>query len=176
MPQPVRTHLANANPQTAKNIETILKLEKEDERQLSPFHRLSHTVGGFVGTVSFVAVQCIAVAVWVGLNLRFFHHPPFDPFPFPLLSIVLALEAVLLTSFVLVRQNTMDRQSERRNHLDLQINLLAEKEATTILNLLREIADHLDLESTRDTEQEELAKETTVENIAEDRRSKEAKS
>jgi uncharacterized membrane protein len=77
----VRTHLANANPQTSKNIETILKFEKENEGQLSPFHRLSHTVGRFVGTVYFVAVQCVAVAVWVGLNLRFFHHPLFDPFP-----------------------------------------------------------------------------------------------
>jgi uncharacterized membrane protein len=89
---------------------------------------------------------------------------------------VLALEAVLLTSFVLIRQNSMDLRSERRNHLDLQINLLAEKEATSILNILREIADHLDIDVSADAEREELAKDTAVESIARDLRSKEKKS
>ena len=90
-----------------------------------------------------------------------------------LLSTLLALEAVLLTSFVLIRQNTMDRRSERRNHLDLQINLLAEKEATSILNVVREIAEHLKVDVAPDPEREELAKDTPVEDIARDLRSKE---
>jgi hypothetical protein len=112
--------------------------------------------------------------------------PPFDHvlggarlrdfYPFPLLSTVLALEAALLTSFVLIRQNSMDLRSERRNHLDLQINLLAEKEATSILNILREIADHLDIDVSADAEREGLAKDTAVESIARDLRSKEEKS
>ena len=75
---------------------------------------------------------------------------------------MLALEAVLLTSFVLIRQNTMDRRSERRNHLDLQINLLAEKEATSILNVVREIAEHLKVDVAPDPEREELAKDTLL--------------
>jgi uncharacterized membrane protein len=58
------------------------------------------------------------------MNLQIVSIPPFDPFPFPLLAVFPALEAVLLTSFVLIRQNTMDLRSERRNHLDLQINML----------------------------------------------------
>jgi Predicted membrane protein len=89
---------------------------------------------------------------------------------------VLALEAVLLTSFVLIRQNAMDLRSERRNHLDLQINLLAEKEATSILNALREIADHLGVDVSNDAEREELAKDTPVEDIARDLRANEKKS
>jgi uncharacterized membrane protein len=80
---------------------------------------------------------------------------------------------VLLTSFVLIRQNTMDRRSERRNHLDLQINLLAEKEATSILNAVREIAEHLKVDVAPDPEREELAKDTPVESIARHLRSKE---
>jgi uncharacterized membrane protein len=83
---------------------------------------------------------------------------------------------VLLTSFVLIRQNTMDLRSERRNHLDLQINLLAEKEATSILTLLREIADHLHVEVSKDVEREELTKKTPVESLARDLRSKEVNS
>lgn len=162
---------------TEKNIKSILKLEEKDEQELSAFHRFSHMVGGFVGTIYFILVQCVFVLLWIGLNM----HPSakahaFDPYPFPLLSIVLALEAVLLTSFVLIRQNAIDLRSERRNHLDLQINLLAEKEATSILKILREIADHLDLEVSSEAEHEELAADTAVENIARDLRSKEKKS
>jgi uncharacterized membrane protein len=67
----------------------------------------------------------------------------------------------------------MDRQSERRNHLDLQINLLAEKEATSILRALGEIAEHLKIDLSTDAETEELAEDIAVESIARDLRSKE---
>jgi uncharacterized membrane protein len=162
-----------ANRQAAENIESILKLEKEDERELSAFHRLSHTMGGFVGTIYFVVLQCVAVLGWIGANLRILGNAPFDPYPFAFLATLLALEAVLLTSFVLIRQNTMDKRSERRNHLDLQINLLAEKEATSILNAVREIAEHLKVNVAPDPEREELSKDTPVEDIARHLRSKE---
>lgn len=162
--------------QAAENIEAILKLEKEDERELSSFHRLSHGVGGFVGTIYFVVLQCFAVVAWIGANIHIFGNAPFDPYPFPLLATLLALEAVFLTSFVLIRQNTMDRRSERRNHLDLQINLLAEKEATSILKVVREIAEHLKVDIAPDPEREELAKDTPVEAIARHLRSKEEQS
>ena len=75
-----------------------------------------------------------------------------------------------------IRQNAIDLRSERRNHLDLQINLLAEKEATSTLKILREIAEHLDIDVSADAEHEELAKDTAVESIARDLRSKENKS
>ncbi|HEV7881840.1 DUF1003 domain-containing protein [Bradyrhizobium sp.] len=162
-----------ANHQAAENIEAILKLEKEAEQELSAFHRLSHAFGGFVGTIYFAVLQCVAVLAWIGANTGFFGNAPFDPYPFPLLATLLALEAVLLTSFVLIRQNTMDRRSERRNHLDLQINLLAEKEATSILNVVREIAEHLKVDVAPDPEREALSKDTPVEDIARDLRAKE---
>jgi uncharacterized membrane protein len=158
---------------TAKNIESILKLEKEDERELTAFHRVSHAVGWFVGTIYFVLFQCIFVLLWIALNTHLLGNGhPFDPHPFPLLSTVLALEAVLLTSFVLIRQNAIDLRSERRNHLDLQINLLAEKEATSILKILHEIADHLEIDVSADAE---LAEDTAIESIARDLRSREKK-
>jgi uncharacterized membrane protein len=155
----------------SKNIEAILKLEEDDERKLSSLHRVSHKVGWFVGTVYFVIIQAVFVLLWLFWNA--FTVRSFDPYPFPLLSAVLALEAVLLTSFVLIRQNAMDRQSERRNHLDLQINLLAEKEATSILRALGEIAEHLKIDLSTDAETEELAEDIAVESIARDLRSKE---
>jgi len=135
------THLEHGT--VAKNIEAILKLEEDDERRLPHLHRVSHKVGWFVGTTNFVIIQTAFVVLLVLWNAS--ASQPFDPYPFPLLSAVLAFEAVFLTSFVLIRQNTMDRQSERRNHLDLQINLLAEKEATRTLKALHEIAAHFEI-------------------------------
>jgi uncharacterized membrane protein len=155
----------------AKNIEAILRLEEDDERRLPRLHRISHSVGAFVGTTYFVIGQAFCVVLWLLWNVA--ASPSFDPYPFPLLSAVLALEAVFLTSFVLIRQNSTDRQSERRNHLDLQINLLAEKEATSILKALHEMAAHFDIRLTTRAENLELSQDTPVESIARNLRSKE---
>jgi uncharacterized membrane protein len=62
---------------------------------------------------------------------------PFDPFPFSFLTLVVSLEAIFLSVFVLMSQNRMTRQADKRAHLDLQIYLLAEQELTTILHMLR---------------------------------------
>jgi uncharacterized membrane protein len=157
----------------SKNIESIVKLEKEDERQLSKLHRASHRIGWFVGTVHFVILQAALVVLWIGWNA--YGPTRFDPYPFNLLSAFLALEAVLLTSFVLIRQNAMDERSEQRDHLDLQINLLAEKEATSILKKLDAIAERFDIDFPQDTATTELAKDTAVESIARDLKSKKDK-
>jgi uncharacterized membrane protein len=165
---------AKIGGKTAKNIESILNLEQEDREELSPLHRISHGVGWFVGTVYFVVLQCVGILVWVLLNVGPFHLVrPFDPYPFSFLSVVLSTEAVLLTSFVLIRQSAIDLQSERRNHLDLQINLLAEDKVTTALNLLRGVAEKLDVNLREHRRSEEQAKETPVESIAKDLRSRE---
>jgi uncharacterized membrane protein len=165
------------NREAAKNIESILRLEKEEEGKLSSFHRFSHAIGEFVGTIQFVTLQCLFVLIWVAGNGRILaSFTPIDPYPYPLLGGALALESVLLTSFVLIRQNVMDRRSERRNHLDLQINMLAEKEATSILRILRDIAEHLDVDVKHDPARDELAEDTAVEGIARDLRSKENRS
>jgi len=154
----------------SKEIESILELEKEDARRLSRFHKVSHAVGWFVGTIYFVLSQVVLVLLWVSWNA--WSPLRFDPYPFPLLSAVLALEAVLLTSFVLIRQNAMDLQSERRNHLELQINLLAEKEATSILRALGEIARKFEIDLSQDADNSELTQDTPVERIARDLRSR----
>jgi uncharacterized membrane protein len=153
----------------SRNIESIVNLEKEDERRLSSLHKGSHKIGWFVGTIHFVILQILLVALWVFWNA--YGAGRFDPYPFNLLSAVLALEAVLLTSFVLIRQNAIDERSERRNHLDLQINLLAEKEATSILNKLDAIAEKFDIDIFPDVETDDLATDTPVESIAHDLRS-----
>jgi uncharacterized membrane protein len=161
-----RSSRTTAPSQARNNIEAILRLEKEDEQELALHHRFFHAVGWFFGTTYFVSAQCVAAGLWVALNSA--SHEAIDPYPFPLLSTFLSLEAVLLTSCVLIRQNSIYRTSERRDHLELQINLLAEQEATRSLDMLQRIADHLNVPNTRDLQGDELAEDTAVDAIARD--------
>jgi uncharacterized membrane protein len=89
---------------------------------------------------------------------------PIDPFPFSFLTLVVSLEAIFLTLFVLISQNNLTRQSERRAHLDLQINLLAEQESTKTVELLERIARQLHLPVPADCESE-LAAPTDIREV-----------
>src|SRR6185369_8686847 len=64
-----------------------------------------------------------------------------DPFPFTFLTLVVSLEAIFLSTFILISQNHDAKISERRNNLDLQINLLSEQENTQMLRILRAVAE-----------------------------------
>jgi uncharacterized membrane protein len=160
---------ANTNTAAAENIDAILRLEQQEKRELALHHRVFHTIGGFVGTVQFIFLQCFAVSLWIAFN-SYFPMQAVDEHPFPLLATILALEAVLLTSCVLIRQNLIDQTLERRDHLELQINLLAEREATRSLRILRKIAEHLKIGEIEDCQEDNLAEETSVNEIANDLR------
>ena len=103
-------------------------------------------------------------ASWIAINLGWIPGvTPFDRFPFPFLTLTVSLEAIFLALFVLASQNRLTRQADRRSHLDLQIDLLAEREMTAVLRLLRDIATHLDVETTVTAEQlRDLAKKTDI--------------
>jgi uncharacterized membrane protein len=91
---------------------------------------------------------------------------PFDPFPFPFLTIIVSLEAIFLALFVLASQNRLTRQADKRSHLDLQIDLLAEREMTAVLQLLQDIVRHLDVKTTVTPEQlRDLMKETDLRHL-----------
>ena len=165
---------AGGKPDTpaADYIDAILRVEKQDEEALAVHHRIFHWIGWFVGTIQFIVLQCAFVLCWVVFNLYFKHHA-LDVYPFPLLATILALEAVLLTSCVLIRQSVIDQTLERRDHLELQINLLAEREATQSLRILQRIAKRLEVDDSEDCTPDELARETSVDDIARDLRERE---
>ncbi len=148
-----------------ENIEAVIRLEEEEERRSTVLDRISHRVGSFVGTLSFVSVQLILVTAWVVAHQT--GVIAFDPFPYPLLSLVLCAEAVVLSSFVLIKQNRTELVANRRNHLGLQINLLAEKEVTKVLQLIHALNQHLDVPGHDLGKDIELVKETAVDDLAE---------
>ena len=88
-------------------------------------------------------------AAWMVVNARGVGPiRPFDPFPYPLLTMVVSLESIFLSLLVLASQNQLSRQADKRAHLDLQVDLLAEREMTTVLQLLQDIAVHLKVPET----------------------------
>jgi uncharacterized membrane protein len=103
-----------------------------------------------VATSGFVlALHLVWFAAWIAVNVGAVRGvAPFDPFPFPILTMTVSLEAIFLALFVLASQNRLSRQADKRGHLDLQIDLLAEREMTAVLRLLQDIAAHLKVPNT----------------------------
>jgi uncharacterized membrane protein len=112
--------------------------------------RLGDVITRLLGSTIFLIIHLVWFGLWVlaGWNLVP-GLPAFDPFPFAFLTLVVSLEAIFLSIFVLISQNHMSRMADRRAHLDLQVNMLAEQEITTILKLVREIRTHLGIASTQ---------------------------
>ncbi len=140
-----------ANP-TKLNIEAIAKLEHEALHRRTITERVSDAIVKFSGSIVFLLLQVLLVLTWSAINLKLFPGvKAFDPFPFGILALVISSESVLLTIFVLISQNRMTRQAERRSHLDLQVGMLAEQELTTMLQMQHKICQRLgiDVESAK---------------------------
>jgi uncharacterized membrane protein len=103
----------------------------------------------------FVYLHLFWIGGWVIYNLGWLGLKPFDPYPFGLLTMIGSLEAIFLSTFVLISQNRMAAAADKRAELDLQINLLAEHEVTQVLTLTDAIAQHLGVRRGNDPEVEE---------------------
>jgi uncharacterized membrane protein len=159
--------MESSNP-IREHIETILKHEQDFLVRRSRAERLGDSAASIVGRLSFVACQLLFVAAWILVNsTHIFSVPHFDPFPYPLMNSCLALEGILLASFILMRQARLGRRSNEREHLMLQILLLTEKEITAVIGINRHIALKLGLGEVGTSQDiEQLAKETSIDEVA----------
>jgi uncharacterized membrane protein len=148
----------------ADNIETIIDLERQAAREATLAERVGDGISAFVGSMTFVALQVAAMGAWIAWNVWAPVAQRFDRYPFGLLTFIVSLEGVLIATFVLMAQNRMSRQTEERAHLNLQVDLLTEQEMTLVLNLLRRIAERLELpaEDAERARTEKLAEQTNV--------------
>lgn len=153
----------------SENIDAIIDSEQTANRRRTRSEVISDFVGSAIGTLSFVAVQLAGTILWVMINTGLMVHVrPFDPFPFPILNQVIALEAVLMTAFVLMKQNRMSKLADRRAHLSLQINLLTERETTKIIGMLLEIGKRFGIQhKVLDEETSQLSRLLTIETLIE---------
>jgi uncharacterized membrane protein len=159
----------SAPASVAENAEKIIRLESDALRPRSRSEAITDSIGSFVGTISFVVLQVVAFGGWVIVNAGIVSQiPPFDPFPYPLLSSNTSLEAVLIAAFVLMKQNRMGIIADRRDHLDLQVNLLTERQATQIIQMLDRLSKHFGVEQHKDEKSRELGRHVAIEHLVEE--------
>ena len=149
-----------------KNIETILEMEKQNVQSRSVAEHIADKITTYAGSAPFIIIHIIWFGGWILVNSRLLGLPAFDPFPFSFLTLVVSLEAIFLTLLVLMSQNRMTKEADKRAHLDLQINMLDEQETTIILRMVQRITRHLGLEEEADEAVEELCQETDLNHVA----------
>jgi uncharacterized membrane protein len=158
------TDLQVPPPTAQENINTVVELEETALKERTLADKVSDAIANFVGSISFVLIHVVWFGAWVGLNAGLWR---FDPYPFSLLCMLVSLEGVLLSTFVLIKQNRMSQRADQRSHLDLQVNMLAEKEITKVLQLQRLICRKLEIpEADIDAEVVELSNVTAIDNLA----------
>ncbi len=148
-----------------QHVEMIAKHEQDFLDRRTRSERLGDLIAGAAGNLTFVGIHLVAFAAWIVINsLPRTRH--FDPAPYSLLGTVITLEAILLASFILMRQARISRRADEREHLMLQLMLLTEKEITAVLNLNRQIARQMGLDQAADRPLvEELSRHTSIEDV-----------
>jgi len=158
------THRARPPSPAEDNIRTIVELERKALATAHWSDRLSDAIGAFAGSLWFVLCHVFVFTGWATWNALAAPALRFDPYPYGLLTFIVSLEGVLIATFVLIKQNRMAAQSDQRDHLNLQVDLLAEQEMTVVLRLLRRISERLGVEMQDDDEArtQKLTEETNV--------------
>jgi uncharacterized membrane protein len=147
-----------------RNVHAIVELEKKTLEDRKNFSRLSEVVSNLAASPAFIAGHCVVFAGWIILNTT---HFAFDRHPFDLLNLILAFEAILLTSIVLIAQRDLKRVTDLRGHLDLQVNILAEQELTAILALLNKICRRIGIDPKKaEPDVEQFSGDTDLRTIA----------
>ena len=148
-----------------EQIELIARHEQEFLERRTQAERVIDGIAGFVGSLPFVAVHLCVFALWIVVN-SLPHTRHFDSKPFGLLQTVVAMEAILVSSFILMRQARLGRRSDERDHMMLQILLLTEKELTALLGMDRQIASEMGLnKAANNPEVRDLSQETSIDDL-----------
>jgi uncharacterized membrane protein len=153
-----------------EHIGTIAKHEEEFRARRSPAERLGDWSAAVVGNLGFVAAHLVLFAAWIVVNTVHVREiRQFDPAPFPLLSTLVAMEAILLASLILMRQARLARRADEREHLMLQILLLTEKEVTAVISMNQQIAAKVGLSDIQNSKEiEQLGRKTSIDAVAQD--------
>jgi uncharacterized membrane protein len=142
---------------SASNVAAIAAMERDATKGRSVGERMGDTIARHAGRLWFISAHAIWFGGWILLNTGLVPGiRAFDPYPYQFLTLVVSLEAIFLSLFILMSQNRGNKQADSRSHLDLQINLLAEQESTKMLQMLQKLCEHHKLSIARDPDIELL--------------------
>jgi len=128
-----------------RNIDTVAEIENAAHDSRTRSDHIADAISAFCGSMAFVWVHCIWFGVWLLVNGTplFPKSMRFDAPPFGVLTLVVSLEAIFLSTFILISQNRQQRLADKRNLLDLQINLLAEQESSQLMVMMEKVMSKL---------------------------------
>ncbi|WP_437301527.1 DUF1003 domain-containing protein [Sorangium sp. So ce426] len=157
------------NSLVRRNIETLIAVREKMERGKTHQEMVADAITRFAGSMPFVYIHALLFGGWILVNLGVVPWiQPFDPFPFVMLAMIASVEAIFLSTFVLISQNRMQALADKRADLDLQINLLAEHEVTRLIGLVDDIARHLGVTSGEGATLDELKRDVRPEEVIEE--------
>jgi len=131
----------------ARNIERLADRRRRERRQASLSDRVADRITGFTGSMTFVVLHLLFFGGWIAINLGWLPIiAPFDP-TFVVLAMEASVEAIFLSTFVLISQNRMAAMADQRADLDLHISLLTEHELSRLATLVGRIARRLEVET-----------------------------
>jgi len=147
-----------------RNVHAMVNRKKEDLEKRTITQKVVGSITEFAGSLLSVIIHTILFGGWVLWNSGWLGLKPFDP-SFIIMATFAAVEAIFLTTFVLIGQKHSNAQADKWAELDLQVGFLTEHEVTRLLALVTAIAKKLDIEVAKDKELEELAKDMSPENV-----------
>src|ERR671912_1203746 len=148
-----------------RNIRALLEQRQEQQGSRSRQERIADAVTKFTGSMRFVYIHLVVFGTWILINLGWLPFAPrFDP-SFVVLAMVASVEAIFLSTFVLISQNRMAAHADKRADLDLQVSLLAEHELTKLVELVTALAERAGVGADADAEVEEIARDVAPEAV-----------
>jgi uncharacterized membrane protein len=158
----------NANkglaPILERNIQTLLRRRTEEDRQRSLQEKIADNITRFTGSMAFVYIHVLWIGTWILWNAPFSPLPRFDP-SMVVLAMLASVEAIFLSTFILITQNRITAQADKRADLDLQVSLLAEHEITRLVALVSAIAERMGIEASKNPDLEHLKRDVQPEQV-----------
>lgn len=149
-----------------RNINALLQHRKDEEARKSTEAKIADSIARFTGSMPFVYLHLVLFGIWITWNAGLLGLKPFDP-SFVVLAMFASVESIFLSTFVLINQNRMNAEADKRAELDLQISLLSEHEITRMITLVTAMAKKMDIADANDAEIEELSRDVYPEKVME---------
>ena len=147
-----------------RNIRAVVEERRQTDRRRPLQERVADAITRLAGSMAFVYLHVVVFGLWILVNLGWIPGPVFDP-EFIVLAMFASVEAIFLSTFVLITQNRMAALADKRAELDLQVSLLAEHEVTRLIRLVRAMAARMGIDEARAPEIDELARDVAPERV-----------
>ncbi|HEX8295479.1 MAG TPA: DUF1003 domain-containing protein [Chthoniobacteraceae bacterium] len=147
-----------------QNIKALLQRRRREDAARPLRHRIAARITTFSGSMAFVYLHLALFGFWIVANLPFVPFPKFDP-SYVVLAMFASVEAIFLSTFVLITQNRMAELADKRDDLNLQISLLAEHEVTRLVELVSQIGQKLGIDEATNPELKDLMRDVDPETV-----------